>query len=453
MEENSHFGNPLPSEQPMLEQLYSVGSTCDAYRVRLYGKLHFLKRLKQQHVNDIRFVEAFQKEFEVGYGLEHPNLIRYLSFSDDGILMEYVDGETLTDFLLSHPNYFKVQAHSDKFVRQMLSVMQYLHDHRVLHLDLKPDNILITRIGHDVKLVDLGGCYTDCFDSSTAHTDAYAAPEQLSGEVVDARTDLYAFGRILQQIFSSSSSIYDKVIARCTQYSPSDRYQSAEEIMRMLDYQRHLKKQQNLASILAICAVIIGIFLINGITQLSSVLHSEVPQHADTLSSSKPDYSSLSLSTKPLLSDILAGKHSRETHTDLLSDSVNYALDAPVHQSIKKPEINSREWKKICSQIQKGSDQLSAKMSQKIEQEGISPIDAYANYYQEPFIALLRSIVAQHPDWEFAIGSEANKYDRIVLDNVLAQMHTDQQNLRHHPNSGISNTFDSAATTPGIVSH
>ena len=130
MEENSHFGNPLPSEQPMLEQLYSVGSTCDAYRVRLYGKLHFLKRLKQQHVNDIRFVEAFQKEFEVGYGLEHPNLIRYLSFSDDGILMEYVDGETLTDFLLSHPNYFKVQAHSDKFVRQMLSVMQYLHDHR-----------------------------------------------------------------------------------------------------------------------------------------------------------------------------------------------------------------------------------------------------------------------------------------------------------------------------------
>lgn len=221
----------------------------------------------------------------------------------------------------------------------------------------------------------------------------------------------------------------------------------------MLDYQRHLKKQQNLASILAICAVIIGIFLINGITQLSSVLHSEVPQHADTLSSSKPDYSSLSLSTKPLLSDILAVKHSRETHTDLLSDSVNYALDAPVHQSIKKPEINSREWKKICSQIQKGSDQLSAKMSQKIEQEGISPIDAYANYYQEPFIALLRSIVAQHPDWEFAIGSEANKYNRIVLDNVLAQMHTDQQNLRHHPNSGISNTFDSAATTPGIVSH
>ena len=242
MEETSHFGSPLPSEQPLLEQLHTAGSTCDAYRVRLYGKLHFLKRLKQKYANDIRYVEAFRKEFEVGYSLEHPNLVRYLSFSDDGILMEYVDGETLTDFLQSHPDYFKDQDHSDKFVHQMLRVMQYLHDHQVLHLDLKPDNILITRIGHDVKLVDLGGCYADSFDDTTAHTDAYAAPEQLSdslqhAERLDVGTDLYAFGRILQQL--PCCHRYKTVITHCIQSSPVNRPTTVEEIRTIIRSQRH----------------------------------------------------------------------------------------------------------------------------------------------------------------------------------------------------------------------
>ena len=176
---NSHFGN-TPLSDAALEYIPTGGSTCDTYRLKLYGKLHFLKRLKQQYANDPRYVQAFRKEFEVGYNLEHPNLTKYLSMTDDGILMEYIDGETLTDFLKSHPDYFRNRKNSDKFLKQMLNVLQYLHSHQVLHLDLKPGNILITRINHDVKLIDLGGCYADCFNDTTAHTDGYAAPEQLS---------------------------------------------------------------------------------------------------------------------------------------------------------------------------------------------------------------------------------------------------------------------------------
>jgi len=79
-----------------LEKLDTQGATCNTFRVKLYGKLHFLKRLKPEFSRDIRYREAFKKEFETGYRLEHPNLVRYISLQDDDLLMEYVDGETLT---------------------------------------------------------------------------------------------------------------------------------------------------------------------------------------------------------------------------------------------------------------------------------------------------------------------------------------------------------------------
>ncbi len=211
-----------------MERTESRGATSETFRVKLYGKLHFLKRLKMELAGDIRFHEAFRKEFETGYRLEHPNLVRYISMTDDGILMEYVDGETLTQHISDHPNYFKDKRNFDKFIRQLLDAVGYLHAHQVLHLDLKPDNILLTRINDDVKLIDLGCCYTDTFTDTTGHTDAYAAPEQLSGDNIDVRTDIYAIGKILRQI--PHPYIYNKVIERCTAEKLEERYSSVKDI-------------------------------------------------------------------------------------------------------------------------------------------------------------------------------------------------------------------------------
>ena len=213
-----------------LEPIDAQGATCDTFRVKLYGKLHFLKRLKPEFAHDIHYQEAFRKEFEAGYRLEHPNLVRYISLSDDGLLMEYVDGETLTQWLATHPDYFQNKKNVDKFLRQLLDVVGYLHTQQVLHLDLKPDNILLTRINDDVKLVDLGCCYTDTFTDTQGHTDRFAAPEQLSGGAVDARTDIYAIGKILELL--PHPSIYNKTIARCTAPDPADRYQSVADMQR-----------------------------------------------------------------------------------------------------------------------------------------------------------------------------------------------------------------------------
>lgn len=226
MTESSQFTNQQLADGGF-ERLECQGATSETYCVKLYGKLHFVKRLKAEHVNDVRYQEAFQKEFETGYRLEHQGLPRYISKTDDGILMEYVDGETLTERMTRNPSYFS-QKNTKKFILQLLDVVSYLHAHQVLHLDLKPDNILLTRIDSDVKLIDLGCCYTDTFIDTQGHTKGYAAPEQLHGGVTDERTDIYAIGKILEQI--PGLQIYNKVIARCTADNPAERYQTLGQL-------------------------------------------------------------------------------------------------------------------------------------------------------------------------------------------------------------------------------
>lgn len=239
MDESSF--SDIQQTYPDAEPLSVGGSTCDCYRVRLYGKLHFLKRLKPELRTDPRYAAALQKEFETGYRLDHPHLVRYVSKGDDYLLTEYVDGETLAQFAASHPEYFKSRKQTDRFIFQLLDAVGYLHQHQIVHLDLKPDNILITRIGHEVKLTDLGFCYTDTYTDTMGRTDKYAAPEQLPsfgkeglGVVAkpDARTDIYAIGKILLTL--PNSCIYNKVIARCTVEDPLKRYQTVEELKRAL---------------------------------------------------------------------------------------------------------------------------------------------------------------------------------------------------------------------------
>lgn len=227
-----------PPVSPDADLLTAEGATCDGYRVKLYGKQHFMKRLKPALRTDPRHVAALQKEFETGYRLEHPHLVRYVARGEDYLLTEYVDGDTLAQFAQSHPAYFRNRRNADRLIRQLLDVVDYLHSHQVVHLDLKPQNILITRIGHDVKLADLGYCYSDIYSDTMGRTDRYAAPEQADGRPVDARTDIFAIGRILQEL--PCAHLYRKVAERCTADNPKDRFQTVGELLRCLDVRRRV---------------------------------------------------------------------------------------------------------------------------------------------------------------------------------------------------------------------
>lgn len=254
--ESSEFSD-IQQTFPDAELLPVGGSTCDCYRVKLYGKLHFMKRLKPELRTDPRYVSALQKEFETGYRLDHPHLVRYVSKGDDYLMTEYVDGLTLGTFVEENPAYFKSVQNANRFLSQLLEVVGYLHQHQIVHLDLKPSNILITRIGHDVKLADLGYCYTDTYTDTMGRTDKYAAPEQIHGEQVDARTDIYAIGKLMESL--PCHPINNKVIARCTAPSPSDRYQTIEELQNALKPSAHFNLI--VMGVLLISMVLLGGYL------------------------------------------------------------------------------------------------------------------------------------------------------------------------------------------------
>ena len=252
---------------PDAELLQVGGTTCECYRVKLYGKLHFLKRLKPELRTHPQYAAALQKEFELGYPLEHPHLVRYTAKTPDGILMEYVDGETLSQFAEHHPDYFAKREQADRFLQQLLSVVGYLHSHQIVHLDLKPGNILITRIGHDVK-------------------------QKYGTSRVDARTDIYAIGRILQTL--PCAHFYNKVIKHCTEEQMYLRYSSIDELKRAVSPRR------NHRWILAVIVMVI-VFLA-GFLLYRQAYHAPVcPDEATTVL--QPEQDSMAVKESPTSSN------------------------------------------------------------------------------------------------------------------------------------------------------
>lgn len=128
MNSSSSF-SPFADIYPDAKKIETVGSTCDSYVVRRYGKLHFVKKLKSDLSADPRYVAAIQKEFNVGYNLDHPNIVRYEQVGNDYIVLDYVDGRTLKEIIKEDSGYFSNRRKLDKFVHQLLSAIGYMHQH------------------------------------------------------------------------------------------------------------------------------------------------------------------------------------------------------------------------------------------------------------------------------------------------------------------------------------
>ena len=383
-----------------LEPIETQSASCDTYRVKLYGKLHFLKRLKLALAIDIRYREALRKEFETGYRLEHPHLVRYVSMDDNSILMEYVDGETLTQCLASRPEFFKNRSNTDKLLRQLLDVISYLHSHQVLHLDLKPDNILLTRINNDVKLIDLGCCYTDTFTDTQGHTRTYAAPEQLNGGTADERTDIYAIGKLLEQL--PNRYIYNKVIGRCTENDPAKRYQSINELRAAVFRRSAFLRPLLIIAVLSVIAVIVFILVEGGGWKVKG----EYPV-ADT-SSSTPTHVLPPVTTKEgtqtesgtivkpvnvapeVKKELQQSKDIEQLRADI-RQIVLPAFNSTLGQ-VKDPSSNEESWNKQYSLFAEGEQR---RLELLIGQHPEFPVDTILAEYRDYSLSLIRQAVNQ----------------------------------------------------------
>ncbi len=213
------------------------------YKVFSDGRYYFKKMLKPEYAARVQYREVFRKEFELGSEIDSEFVVHYHLLVDKpdecSLLMDYVNGLTLNEFLLKHPDYFRQSGNLRRFLSQLCLGLQALHQHQALHLDLKATNIMLTTVNNDVRLIDLGRSYMDARPDSVGMTTVFAAPEQKDGTgEVDARTDIYAIGRMLQEIGAQCRlpHPYRRIADRCLRQKKDERFQSVQEILDALQH-------------------------------------------------------------------------------------------------------------------------------------------------------------------------------------------------------------------------
>jgi hypothetical protein len=171
-----------------------------------------IKVLTPELVADPRALADLKKEVAVAQALTHQNLLKvnYLAASGSVtyVVMEYIDGENLEEYRLRKGGKLSLDEFR-KIAPQVLAGLDYLHEKGVVHLDIKPHNIMLTKTG-EVKITDYGIARTikeQLYQSNNTETPTgtlvYMAPEQLrGGQVCDRRADIYAVGMMFQRLMT-----------------------------------------------------------------------------------------------------------------------------------------------------------------------------------------------------------------------------------------------------------
>ena len=228
--------------------LKSDNALCEYFIVSEEGRSLFMKRLKEEHVNDMVCRSILAKEHDIGITINHPNTVKHISINDDEhgyyLLMENIVGVTLDQFIIDNPDYFHSRKNLDKFFNQLLSALKCLHENHVVYSDLKPQNIMITQVGNDVKLIDFGFCMSNTFTTTAGTTEGYSSPEQISNGTLNIATDIYSIGKIIEyiglHISNSLPNIYARIMIKCTKQRQIDRFQSTDEIVQLINRRSHM---------------------------------------------------------------------------------------------------------------------------------------------------------------------------------------------------------------------
>ena len=175
--------------------------------------------------------------------LDHPSLPRIVDIIDNGnvifVIMDYIEGEPLSKIL--ERNGAQPQELVIEWAKELCGVLDYLHtcSPPIIYRDMKPANVMLKPDG-SLKLIDFGIAreYKEnkLSDTVSLGTKGYAAPEQFGGQgQTDSRTDVYCLGVTLYWNSGLSGGL-EKIIQKCTQLNPADRYQSCAELMYALNH-------------------------------------------------------------------------------------------------------------------------------------------------------------------------------------------------------------------------
>ncbi|MBV9758196.1 MAG: serine/threonine protein kinase, partial [Alphaproteobacteria bacterium] len=212
----------------------------------------------------------FRREAQAAGRLQHPNVVGVYDYGETGefayLVMEFVDGRSVKAALDAQERFPIPEV--ARVMRDLLDALQYSHEHGVVHRDIKPANMMLTPAGR-VKVADFGVARIESSSmtqvGTVIGTPAYMSPEQLAGQTVDSRSDIYSAGVVLYQLLTGDrpyhgnnlTSIYhqamnaepvppsklavtvppafDPVVARAMAKRPGERYATAAEFAGAID--------------------------------------------------------------------------------------------------------------------------------------------------------------------------------------------------------------------------
>ncbi len=270
------IGALIAKRYEVVEQL-GVGAMGSVLRVidrTLDNATVALKLLHPHRVQDEISFARFRNEVLIARELSHPNIVRTYDFGDAGnryffISMEYVRGTSLRNRIYSATEPRLTFPEVLAILYEICAGLAHAHQRGIVHRDLKPDNILLT-ISGEVKITDFGLARTVSLSKGLTETGtavgtpAYMAPEQIQGDTVDARCDLYALGiiafelvarrrpfladdyftiarkHLVEPVPALSDDVpgvprwYEAMVERCLAKKREERYASAEELATVL---------------------------------------------------------------------------------------------------------------------------------------------------------------------------------------------------------------------------
>ena len=263
---NIQKGILIENRYEILEQIGSGGMS-DVYKARddKLNRFVAIKFLKPEFCEDKNFVKNFQIEAQSAAALLHPNVVGVYDVNQaDGIyyiVMEYVDGITLKKYIDRNGKLPVKEATS--IAIQIAQGIDAAHNAHIVHRDIKPQNVLISREGK-IKVTDFGIARTttaNTISSDILGSVQYISPEQARGGQVDNRTDIYSFGIVYYEMVTGQlpfdgdspvsialkhiqenvplvSSIVpgipnsvSRIIEKCTQRKPDRRYQKVTSLL------------------------------------------------------------------------------------------------------------------------------------------------------------------------------------------------------------------------------
>ena len=223
----------------------------------------------------------------------------YHAVESDGkffIVEEFIQGRTLSEILIY--NNGLDEKKSAEVLKQLCNALKILHAQKIIHRDIKPSNVMVTKTGA-VKLIDFSisriekkNCVSD---TDFLGTRGYAPPEQYGFGQTDARSDIYSLGITIQKILGENYDGYlKKILEKCTELNPENRYQSVEEIIADIDkkYFRHKIKKATKKIFLAFTAILLSSLAFQKFYYSDKIPASEVKTESNKIEKS-------TLSTQP----------------------------------------------------------------------------------------------------------------------------------------------------------